>query len=43
MEVSDADLRAIGLALSGSLSKKDTLQTHAVMMVAIFPNFQKAI
>jgi hypothetical protein len=43
MEVSDAELRAIGLALRESVRKRDTLQTHRVTKEAVFSNSQAAI
>jgi ribonuclease HI len=43
MEVYEAELWAIGLALRESVSKRDTLQTHGVTKVAVFSDSQVAI
>jgi len=43
MEVYDAELWAIGLALRESVRKRDTMQTHGVMKVAVFSDLQAAI
>jgi len=43
MEVYDAELWAIGLALRESVRKRDTLQTHGVTKVAVFSDSQAAI
>jgi len=43
MEVYDAELWAIGLALRESVRKRDRLQTHGVTKVAVFSNSQAAI
>ena len=43
MEVHDAVLCAIGLALRESVRKRDTLQTHGVMKVAMLSDQQAAI
>jgi len=43
MEVYDAELWAIGLALRESVKKTDTLQTHGVTKVAVFSESQAAI
>jgi len=43
VEVCDAELWAIGLALRESVRKRDKLQTHGVMTVAMFSNSQVAI
>jgi len=42
IEVYDAELWAIGLALCESVMKKDTLQTHGVTKVAFFSDSQAA-
>jgi len=43
IEVYDAELWAIGLALWESVKKRDTLQTHRVMKVAVFSDSQATI
>jgi len=43
MEVYDAELWAIRLALRESVQKRDTLQTHGVTEVAVFSDSQAAI
>ena len=43
VEICDAELWAIGLALWESVGKRDTLQTHRVTKVAVFSNSQAAI
>jgi len=43
MEVYDAELGAIGLALRESVRKRDTLQTHGVTKVAVFSDSQAAV
>ena len=43
MEVYDAKLRAIGLALRQSVRKRYTLQTYGVTKVAVFSDWQAAI
>ena len=43
MEVYDAELWAIGLALRESVKKRETLQTHSVMKVAVLSDLQAAI
>jgi len=43
MEVYDAELWGIGLALRESVKKRDTLQTHGVTKVAVFNNSQAGI
>jgi len=43
MEVYDAELWAIGLALRESVKKRDTLQIHGVTKVAVFSDSQAAI
>jgi len=43
MQVFDADLWAIGLALRESVKKKYILQTHGVTKVAVFSDSQAAI
>jgi len=43
MEVFDAELWAIGLALDVAIEKRETLQVHGVKMVAVLNNSQAAI
>ena len=43
MEVLDAELWAIRLALDVAMEKRDTLQQHGVKLVAVFSNSQAAI
>jgi hypothetical protein len=43
MEVFDAELWAIGIALHQTVKKSETLQTHGVTMMAIFSDSQAAI
>jgi hypothetical protein len=43
MEVFDADVWAIGLALYGTIEKRETLTRHGVKNVAIFSDWQTAI
>jgi hypothetical protein len=43
MEVYDAELWVIGLALREAVKKTDTLQTHGVTKVAVFSDSQPAI
>ena len=43
MEVFDAELWAIGLALGETIEKRETLQRHGVKTVAIFSDSQTAI
>jgi hypothetical protein len=43
IEVYDAELWAIGLVLTESVRKRDTLQTHGVTKVAVFSDLQVAI
>jgi hypothetical protein len=43
MEVFDATLWAIGLALDVRIEKRKTLQGHGVKMVAVFSDAQAAI
>ncbi|MDT7660414.1 MAG: hypothetical protein QOF38_5129, partial [Pseudonocardiales bacterium] len=43
MEVFDAELWAIRLALDVAMEKRDTLQQHGVKLVAVFSNSQAAI
>jgi hypothetical protein len=43
MEVYDAELWAIGLALCESVRKRDTLQRHGMTKVAVFSDWQAAI
>jgi hypothetical protein len=43
VEVYDAELWAIGLALRESIKKRDILQIHGVTKVAVFSNSQVAI
>jgi ribonuclease HI len=43
VEVYDAELWAVGLALRESVKKRDVLQTHGVTKVAVFSDSQAAI
>jgi ribonuclease HI len=43
MEVFDAELWAIGIALQKSVTRAETLRAHGVMTVAIFSDSQAAI
>ena len=43
MEVYDAELWAIGLALRDSARKRDTLETHGMTMVAVFSDLPVVI
>jgi len=43
MEVFDAELWAIGLALEVTIERRETLQRHAVKTVTVFRNSQAAI
>jgi hypothetical protein len=43
MEVFDAELWAIGLALDVAIRKRETLQKHGVKTVAVFSDSQAAI
>jgi len=43
MEVFDAELLPIGLTLDVTIAKRDTLQRHGVMTVAVFSDCQTAI
>jgi hypothetical protein len=43
MDVYDAELWVIGLALRQSVKKRDTVQTHRVTKVAAFSDLQGAI
>ena len=43
MEVLDAELWAIRLALDAAMEKRDTLQQHGVKLVAVISNSQAAI
>ena len=43
MEVFDAELWAIGLALDVAIEKRDTLQVHGVKTVAVFSDSQGTI
>jgi len=43
MEVFDAELWAIGLALDAAIEKRETLQKHGVETVAVFSDSQAAI
>jgi len=43
MEVFDAELWAIGLALDVTIEKRETLQRHGVKTVAVFSDSQTAI
>jgi hypothetical protein len=43
MEVFDAELRAIGLAIEETIEKRETLQWHAVKTVGIFNDWNPAI
>jgi len=43
MDLFDAELWAIGLTLGETVKKRETLQRHGVMTVAVFSNLQAAI
>jgi len=43
VEVFDAELWAIRLALDATIEKRETLQRHEVKMVAVFNDLQAAI
>jgi len=43
MEVFDAELWAIGLALGKTVKRRETLQRHGVKMVAVFSDSHTAI
>jgi hypothetical protein len=43
VEVFDAELWAIGLALDVTIEKREKLQRHGVKMVAVFSDLQTAI